>query len=83
MITKLEEVLESKGWETRKKILEEILTKEMTAYELSKKLGLNYSTIKYHLELMERVGIISARRDKNNKYLYKANNNVRFILNRI
>ncbi|AWR98195.1 ArsR family transcriptional regulator [Acidianus sulfidivorans JP7] len=82
MIVKLDEVLENKGWETRKKILEELLEKEMTAYELSKKLNMNYSTIKYHLELMERAGLISSKRE-NNKYLYRANNNVNFILNKI
>lgn len=81
MIVKLEEVLENKGWETRKKILEEISAREMTAYELSKKLGLNYSTVKYHLELMERVGLITVKRGNNNKYLYKANNNIRFLFN--
>lgn len=80
MLTKLDEVIESKGWETRKKILEQILSKEMTAYELSKKLGLNYSTVKYHLELMERIGIISVKKERNNKYLYKANKNAELLL---
>ncbi|ARM74988.1 ArsR/SmtB family transcription factor [Acidianus manzaensis] len=83
MIVKLDEVLENKGWETRKKILEELSEKEMTAYQLSKKLDLNYSTVKYHLELMERTGLISVRKEKNNKYMYRANNNVKFILNKI
>jgi Predicted transcriptional regulator len=79
MLYKLDEVIENKGWDTRKKILELLQSKEMTAYEISKILELNYSTVKYHLELLERVGLVTVKKDKRNRYLYKANNNIKIL----
>jgi DNA-binding transcriptional ArsR family regulator len=79
MLYKLDEVIENKGWDTRKKILELLQSKEMTAYEISKVLELNYSTVKYHLELLERVGLVTVKKDKRNRYLYKANNNIKIL----
>jgi predicted transcriptional regulator len=67
-ILKLEDVLESKGWDTRKKILCELSKGPHTAYSLAKKLSLNYSTVRYHLELLEKFGLV--RSDKSSKYLY-------------
>ncbi len=79
MLYKLDEVIENKGWDTRKKILELLESREMTAYEISKLLELNYSTVKYHLELLERVGLITVRKDKRNRYLYRTNNNIKIL----
>ncbi|MDT7901304.1 MAG: winged helix-turn-helix domain-containing protein [Acidianus sp.] len=79
MLYKLDEVIENKGWDTRKKILELLQSKEMTAYEISKILELNYSTVKYHLELLERVGLVTVKKDRRNRYLYRANNNIKIL----
>ncbi len=78
MLRKLDEIIASKGWDTRRKILEELSKKPSTAYELAKKLGMNYSTIRYHLELLERAGLVTA--DKGNRYVYKITKNVQFLL---
>ncbi|EZQ06570.1 MULTISPECIES: winged helix-turn-helix domain-containing protein [Acidianus] len=75
MIAKLNEVVEGKGWETRRKILQELNQHPSTAYELSKSLGLNYSTVKYHLDLLQKVGLVSYMKS-GNKYLYKTSRNV-------
>ncbi len=80
MITKLEDLLSNKGWETRKRILDEISAKPMTAYELAKRLNLNYSTVRYHLELLERNGLVTHKKDKGNKYLYHPSRNARLVL---
>ncbi|BDC18355.1 winged helix-turn-helix domain-containing protein [Acidianus sp. HS-5] len=79
MLYKLDEVIENKGWDTRKKILELLESREMTAYEISKLLELNYSTVKYHLELLEKVDLITVRKDRRNRYLYRANNNIKVL----
>ncbi|MEM3775814.1 MAG: winged helix-turn-helix domain-containing protein [Metallosphaera sp.] len=56
---KLDEVLNGKGWDTRKKILEQLYINPTTAYDLAKKLNLNYSTVRYHLDLLERSGLVN------------------------
>lgn len=68
-ILKLEELFELPGWDTRKKIMEELRSGPKNAYELSKKLGLNYSTIRYHLELLQRFGLVNIKKGK--KYYYE------------
>lgn len=57
-ILKLEDLLNLPGWNTRKKIMEELKTGPKNAYELAEKLKVNYSTIKYHLELLQRFGLV-------------------------
>jgi predicted transcriptional regulator len=79
MITKIDEIIEGKGWETRKKILEELTKKPATAYELSKRLDLNYSTVKYHLELLEKAGMITYNKDRRNRYFYEVSKNVNLL----
>ncbi|WP_054845472.1 ArsR/SmtB family transcription factor [Sulfuracidifex tepidarius] len=78
MLVKVEELLENKGWETRKRIIFELETKPCTAYELSKKLSLNYSTVKYHLELLEKFGIIT-RKPSKHKNVYITTKNIKTI----
>ncbi|MCI2415446.1 MAG: winged helix-turn-helix domain-containing protein [Candidatus Aramenus sp.] len=79
MITKIEELLAGKGWETRKRILNEISSRPMSAYELAKKLNLNYSTVKYHLELLERTGLVAHKKDRGNRHLYQPTRNARLL----
>jgi predicted transcriptional regulator len=78
MLVKMEELLENKGWDTRKKIIFELQNKPCTAYELAKKLDLNYSTVKYHIELLEKFGIISKKAGKR-KNIYVLTKNARSI----
>jgi len=79
MIIKIDEIIEGKGWETRKKILEELYKRPSTAYDLSKRLDLNYSTVKYHLELLERAGMITCNKDKRNRYFYEVSKNINLL----
>lgn len=58
MIAKIDDVINGRGWETRRKILEILNSKPTTAYEISKRLGLNYSTVRYHLDLLESSGLV-------------------------
>ncbi|MCG2887939.1 MAG: winged helix-turn-helix domain-containing protein [Sulfolobales archaeon] len=67
-ILKLEEMLNSEGQSTRIRILKLLLEKPRTPYEISKLTGLNYSTVRYHLDLMQRFGLVKA--NKNGKILY-------------
>ncbi|MCG2871080.1 MAG: winged helix-turn-helix domain-containing protein [Sulfolobales archaeon] len=67
-ILKLEEMLNSEGQSTRIQILKLLLEKPRTPYEISKLTGLNYSTVRYHLDLMQRFGLVKA--NKNGKTLY-------------
>jgi len=67
-ILKLEEMLNSEGQNTRVQILKLLLEKPRTPYEISKLTGLNYSTVRYHLDLMQRFGLVKA--NKNGKILY-------------
>lgn len=62
MLLRIDEVFQNKGWNTRKKILDELRKKPQSAYELSKRLGFNYSTIKYHIEILEKFGLITKRK---------------------
>ncbi|MBP1357905.1 MAG: winged helix-turn-helix transcriptional regulator [Sulfolobus sp.] len=68
-ILKIEDLLQLPGWDTRKRIMEELKSGPRNAYELSKALELNYSTIRYHLDLLQRFGLVNVR--KNKKYYYE------------
>ncbi|MEM0373585.1 MAG: winged helix-turn-helix domain-containing protein [Sulfolobaceae archaeon] len=68
-ILKLEDIFSSKGWDTRKRILEELLKSPSTAYSLSRRLNLNYSTVRYHLYLLEKFGLVKS--EKNGKGVYR------------
>ncbi|AWR98888.1 ArsR/SmtB family transcription factor [Metallosphaera hakonensis] len=71
MMRKLDEVVNGKGWDTRRKILEVILQEPTTAYNLAKRLGINYSTVRYHLDLLEKTGLVS-HRNYGSKQIYTA-----------
>ena len=51
-------IINSLGGINRGKIIEEIIKKPQNAHELSKNLGLNYRTVRYHLELLEENRVI-------------------------
>jgi len=78
-ILKFEDLLELPGWDTRKKIMEELKLGPRNAYELSKTLDLNYSTIRYHLELLQRFGLVNIK--KNKKYYYELTKTGLILLN--
>ncbi|AHC50539.1 ArsR family transcriptional regulator [Sulfolobus acidocaldarius SUSAZ] len=81
-MVKLEELMSLPGWDTRRKILESLSEKPKTAYELSKELDLNYSTVRYHLELLEKFGFVKARKTK--KYVYEVSlKNLEFYSNQV
>ena len=70
-ILRFEDLLSSSGWETRKKIIEELKTGEKSINDIAKKLGVNYSTVRYHLELMERFGLVKQKKTRMRKYYYE------------
>ena len=57
----------TQGGENRAKILKEIFEKPCNANELSTILGLNYKTIRYHLDLLEKNAIIFSVGEKYGK----------------
>ncbi|BCU69281.1 ArsR/SmtB family transcription factor [Stygiolobus caldivivus] len=77
-ITKVDELLTLPGWETRKKIIDSLQEGPKTAYELSKELNINYSTARYHLELLQKFGLVNIR--KGRKYYYELTKNAKLLL---
>jgi predicted transcriptional regulator len=77
-ITKVDELLALPGWETRKKIIEALRDGPKTAYEISKELKINYSTARYHLELLQKFGLVNIR--KGRKYYYELTKNTNLLL---
>jgi predicted transcriptional regulator len=57
----------TQGGENRGKILKEIFQKPCNAHELSNSLDLNYKTIRYHLDLLEKNAIIFSIGEKYGK----------------
>lgn len=57
---------------TRQEILKLLQTGEMTVHELTERTGLDQSTISYHLARMQRVKLVSARREGRRKF-YRSN----------
>jgi predicted transcriptional regulator len=57
----------TQGGENRAKILKEIMQKPCNAHELSNSLDLNYKTIRYHLELLEKNNILFSIGEKYGK----------------
>ena len=51
-------LVNTQGGENRAKILKEIFKKPNNAHELCNLLDLNYKTIRYHLDILEKNGII-------------------------
>ncbi|MEJ2778434.1 ArsR/SmtB family transcription factor [Stygiolobus sp. RP850M] len=77
-ITKVDELLALPGWETRKRIIEVLRDGPKTAYEISKELKINYSTARYHLELLQKFGLVNIR--KGRKYYYELTKNANLLL---
>jgi predicted transcriptional regulator len=77
-ITKVDELLALPGWETRKRIIETLRDGPKTAYEISKELKINYSTARYHLELLQKFGLVNIR--KGRKYYYELTKNANLLL---
>ncbi|MEJ2770792.1 MULTISPECIES: ArsR/SmtB family transcription factor [unclassified Stygiolobus] len=77
-ITKVDELLALPGWETRKRIIEALRDGPKTAYEISKELKINYSTARYHLELLQKFGLVNIR--KGRKYYYELTKNANLLL---
>lgn len=77
-ITKVDELLALPGWETRKRIIEALRSGPKTAYEISKELKINYSTARYHLELLHKFGLVNIR--KGRKYYYELTKNANLLL---
>jgi predicted transcriptional regulator len=57
----------TQGGENRSKILKEILQRPCNAHELSNILELNYKTIRYHLDLLEKNSILFSIGEKYGK----------------
>jgi predicted transcriptional regulator len=77
-ITKVDELLALPGWETRKRIIKALRDGPKTAYEISKELKINYSTARYHLELLQKFGLVNIR--KGRKYYYELTKNANLLL---
>ena len=63
-------LLNTQGGESRTKILKEIFKKPCNAHELCNLLKLNYKTIRYHLDILEKNGIILAIGEKYGKTFF-------------
>ena len=64
--------------DTRLKIIKAIASKEMSAEEISNKVGAAYSTIMDHMDVLEKLGLVlcSLKRDDGRRKIYfKLNNN--------
>jgi predicted ArsR family transcriptional regulator len=46
--------------DTRVKILQSLIASDLTADDLSKKVGASYSTVMDHMDLLERIGVVQA-----------------------
>ena len=64
----MDDLINFPGWETRKKIMKELKNGEKNAYELSKTLDLNYSSVRYHLELLQRFGLVKTIKKGRRQY---------------
>jgi predicted transcriptional regulator len=64
----------TQGGENRAKILKEIMQKPCNAHELSNSLDLNYKTIRYHLDLLEKNNIIIPIGEKYGKTYFPSDN---------
>lgn len=73
MILKIDEVFRQKGSNTRIEIIKLLLEKPRSAAEISKLMELNYTTVRYHLDLMQRTGIVSSRGNRGAKYYLTRN----------
>jgi predicted ArsR family transcriptional regulator len=51
--------------DTRVKILESLSKSDRTADDLAKETGASYSTVMDHMDLLERIGVVSAYLKKN------------------
>ncbi|BFH72560.1 winged helix-turn-helix domain-containing protein [Sulfurisphaera javensis] len=78
-ILKIDDIFELPGWDTRKRIMEELRSGPKNAYELAKILELNYSTVRYHLELLQKFGLVNVKKGK--KYYYELTKTALQILN--
>ncbi len=57
---------------TRRKILELLRDKDMSAGEIAEKFDTRWPTISHHLEVLKNAGLVSARRD-GQKIIYSLN----------
>ncbi len=72
----------SRGGKTRAKILKNLIGKSYNAHQLAKALNLDYKTIRHHLDVLARHGIIS-RESKGYTTLYFISKNSESDLNEI
>lgn len=56
-----EKAVSALAQKTRKRILDELMTKETHASDLARKIGLDRPTICYHLSRLEEVSLISGK----------------------
>ncbi|MGC9105283.1 MAG: ArsR/SmtB family transcription factor [Thermoprotei archaeon] len=70
-ILKLEDMLNSEGQTTRIQILKFLLEKPRTPYEISKLTGLNYSTVRYHLDVLQKFGLVNYSKDRRMRIVYR------------
>ncbi|BFI76321.1 ArsR/SmtB family transcription factor [Sulfurisphaera ohwakuensis] len=77
-IIKIEELFELPGWDTRRRILEILESGQKNAYEIAKLLNLNYSTVRYHLDLLQKFGLVNVKKGK--KYYYELTKNAKILL---
>jgi PAS domain S-box-containing protein len=72
----------SRGGSTRAKILKNLIGKSYNAHQLAKSLNLDYKTIRHHLDVLAKYGIISRESDGKTT-LYFISNNSESDLNEI
>ncbi|BCU68692.1 hypothetical protein HS7_21290 [Sulfolobales archaeon HS-7] len=77
MAYKIEEVFLQKGADTRKKIIALLSQRPMTTKQLAEQLKLNYTTVRYHLEILEKLNIVCS--DKRRGSVYHLTKNVNLL----
>jgi len=80
-VFKVEDLAIFPGWETRKMILEELKAGSKSTNDLARKLELNYSSVRYHLELMQKFRLVKAIKVRGKWYFELTKEGNTFLLN--
>jgi|GEM_PF-643490 DNA-binding transcriptional ArsR family regulator len=79
VLCKIEEALTQRGANNRIRIMRLLSNRAMTAIEISRELKLNYTTVRYHLDILERLKLVSRERGSRVKF-YKLTKNGEILL---
>jgi len=66
----------TKGGKTRAELIEELSKNPANANQLTERLGYDYKTVRHHLNVLIKNGIIKIEKNKNNNAIYFISNNI-------